>query len=146
MAAVQDAVAIGAYSTAEFFPNDQIISTAQQQLFERLVSFSINARRALEILNVRNIKMAGSRWKVSAEVSDYNPETDVWQAINAILHARHMQVFVLQRQSEIMLPPRFEFRFTFLEVQSDRSEKIHVDPFAMTMAYLDAMSGHFPEK
>ncbi|WP_347311275.1 hypothetical protein [Defluviimonas sp. SAOS-178_SWC] len=142
-AAYREAIALMAFSSAEYFPNEEIITEAQRQFIDHVFAFTINARRAIEIKVVKGIQINVGRWRLTEQLDDFNPTTDLWEVINKIVHARHLKIFVNQRKSQVMQVGH-EWRLTFLEVQSDRGEKIHVDPFGMAFSYVDAMSVHFP--
>jgi hypothetical protein len=142
-AAIRDAVSITALSGSVYFPTEFIIDEVQRQLLDKVTSFAIHARRALEIANLRGIQIEGGRWRFVAPPPELKEERNLWDAINKIIHARHLQVYVFQRSpSEIFLGPGFEWVLMHLEVQSDR-EKVHVSPFGLAYSYLNGVVGHF---
>ena len=143
-AAIRDAVTITALAGSVYFPSEFIIDEVQRQLLDRVTSFAIHARRALEIADLRGIEIEGGRWRFVMPPPDMNEERNLWDAVNKILHARHLQVYVFQKSpAEIFLSPGFEWVLMHLEVQSDRGEKVHVSPFGLAYSYLNAVVGHF---
>lgn len=112
---------------------------------DRTTSFSIHARRALEIYDIRGIEIEGGRWRFIARPQDYNEERSLFQATNIILHARKLRTFIMQRDTEIFNDAGHEWVVTHIEAESDRNETKHISPWGMAYSYLNAVAGHVAE-
>lgn len=144
--AFEHAVAICAYASSQYFPNEEIIDEVQKQFLDRVIAFAINARRTLEITDIRQTTIDVARWKSVVPIDDLNIESNLWNALNKIVHSRHLQVFIFERPSTFVTQVGHEWILTYLEIQSDRGDKVHVDPFGMAFTFIDDLTPHFPKE
>jgi hypothetical protein len=116
------------------------LEAASDEIISASLDFSIDARRYLEVTNTRDLKIFGGRWKVEDKaVKGFNFEESVWEAINGLLHARHL---------EVMFAPAGNGQFermgdvgvVALEIESDKRSRYHVEPFGLCNALLSRKS------
>lgn len=115
--------------------DDEFHSLASRQMLEELVIFCVYARRCIEILDVRDLKVEGSLWSFRPNVTKYPYEKRMWQALNKILHARHLQTLVFD-----MTTQRFENLgdriICCVEAKSDVGDLAYVCPTALVTSFL----------
>jgi hypothetical protein len=140
--AFRDAIRLSALAYASYFPNDQIISEAERQIVDCLGSFAINARRTLELLDIQGVRIEGGRWKFKDAVKDLNEATDLRDTVNKIVHARMLQVFVFQKETNVFLDAGHEWVFTYAAIRSDRGPTVHVNPVGLAYSFLNALADH----
>jgi hypothetical protein len=117
-------------------PDEIFVKKVVIQVIERTTSFAIHARRATEILNRRNIKIAGSRWSQS---NGPELESDFWVIVNKILHARNVEVVTFDHGTT-MFTNLGDRIVTHIEVQSDRGDSICFCGYGLAYAYLSQIA------
>ena len=144
-AAMRDAISLIALSGTSYLPNSEIAEELTGQIIDRVTSFSIHARRALEIYDIRGTVIEGGRWKFAVEIEDYDDETSLFQATNTVLHARKLRAFIMQRNTELFREIGHEWVVSHIEAESDRNQTKHISPWGMAYSYLNAVAGHVSE-
>ncbi|MBK0327687.1 hypothetical protein I5535_10280 [Rhodobacteraceae bacterium F11138] len=70
--------------------DDGLSQLVSEQIITELISFSINARRFMEISGHKNLKAEGPLIRISQ--NGYKYENDVWTAVNRVVHADKIEV------------------------------------------------------
>ncbi len=98
MRAVEEAVKLWAYTSAQYSKHDVMLSTLQEQVVESLSTFAMNARRALEALPDREksiafkCKLYDRRWEWKPTVEGGKKVDGFKRALNDIIHASALEV------------------------------------------------------
>jgi hypothetical protein len=131
--AVEEAVVVAALAGGTFPSDEGFMKQVSVQLIDRITSFAIHARRAAEITGKRGIQISEPKW--------LNPggpalETNFWDIINKILHARDMQIVTFEREEKEAFPKLGDRIIARVEVQSDRGDAICFCPYGLVYGYL----------
>ena len=115
-----------------------------KRLIDELVTFSIYARRFLEISKTK-IEIAGSFYQLKPNSSAYEFETDLWKALNLILHSRYLQALMFDKDQAAKFVNLGERYIPFVEVRSDKQpEKLnYICPTALVVTFFST-DPHFP--
>ncbi|WP_143733012.1 hypothetical protein [Pontibaca methylaminivorans] len=115
-----------------------------KRLIDELVAFSIYARRFMEISNEK-VEISGSLHKPKPNVSAYEFETDLWKALNLILHSRYLQALMFDADPATRFSNLGDRYISFVEVRSDKEpEKLsYICPTGLVVAFFST-DRHFP--
>ena len=117
--------------------NEVYIEGVVGELLSEIVIFAVHARRYLELKNIKGKRLEGSLFVIVPEARSAEYETDLWTAVNKIIHSRRMSVFTVERD-----PVRFSALgdrvIAHVEVQSDRGDAVLICPTALVHALLGA--------
>ncbi len=135
--ATEEAVVPWALASAQYPLDHKVVqNNATVILVEAISSFSLNARRLLEVIPDRpNIQLAQSRWKWVPK-TDGELVTNLWDALNRVIHARKLEV------GWEVLPPRVSvidngaIVVPYIQAETDRRALAFIDPFSLAHAFL----------
>ena len=135
--AADEAVRLWAYASAHYPKSHQILlDHATRDIVDVISSFSLNARRAMEILPVSlvfTLKQPRWRWDPGQHGELL---TDFRQACNRIIHARelfvgfedfpHSDAFI--NDGTLIVP--------YVRAATDRFDLVFIDPFSMAYSFM----------
>ena len=129
--AVEEAINLVALTGSVYPSEDAFVRKVILQITDRITSFAIHARRTSELKQARGITVVDSRWAVG----NISLETDFWNIINKIVHAREIHVATFQHGNEHFtnLGDRI---IGYVEVKSDRGDSVKFCPYGLVYAYL----------
>lgn len=122
-----------AYGSTVFPRSDGILNLATGRLIELGVEFAVSARRCFEI--------DGSKVVIDARRFQYKLndnirlETDLWKALNGLIHARNLDVHFSDFSEEIFVNDKNVVALHFV-YETDKYPKTYVDIFGMAWAFL----------
>ena len=102
--AADDAVRLWALASAQYpKENSLILDAAAAAIIEVISSFALNARRALEILSLdKKFQLTQPRWQwAPSNVGEV--VSDLWDALNRIIHARKLVVGLEELPKEMAI-------------------------------------------
>lgn len=127
------AIDLLAYGSTIFPDADEVKSIATERLLDLGVEFAVSARRCFEV-DGSKVAIVASRF--SYELNGLaRQETDLWKALNGIIHARSLQVHFCQSPEEIFATDGNVVALHFI-YETDRYPKTYVDIFGMAWAFL----------
>ncbi|MDP3959140.1 MAG: hypothetical protein Q8Q26_03540 [Pseudorhodobacter sp.] len=117
--------------------NENYIDIIVDELLTEIVIFAVHSRRYLELTKIVGVKLEGSLFVLAPEARTAEYETDLWDAINRVIHSRRMSVFTVERDS-LRFPNLGDRVIAHIEVQSDRGDAVLICPTALVHALLSA--------
>ena len=141
--AADDAVRLWALASAQY-PRQHglILDVATAAIIEVASSFALNARRALEVLPCsKKFQLTQARWQW-APSRDGEVVSDLWDALNRIIHAQKLQVGIEKLPREMEVIEGGACVVPYIQAETDRRKLAFIDPFALAHAFL---YGVFPE-
>ncbi|WP_371037397.1 hypothetical protein [Rhodosalinus sp. FB01] len=116
------------------FPGDKgPLNIATQRLLETGVEFAVNARRCFEVDGAKQA-ISARRWEYQLDNS-LKVESDLWRALNGIIHARRLDVHFADSPQRIFHQSTNVVALHFV-YETDRYPETYVDVFGMAWAYL----------
>jgi hypothetical protein len=135
--ATGDAVVLWALSSAQYPLDHRLIQDqVTVMVVEAVSSFSLSARRALEVVLERpSIKLNQPRWnwvpKAKGEVV-----VNLWDAVRRIIHARKLDVGWEELPKDVSVIPAGAIIIPYVQAETDRRALAFIDPFALAHAFL----------
>ena len=145
-AAIQHGIAVMGIHGATWPAKDEYFcKMICNRLIDELMKFSIYARRFMEIADVRDVAITGSLYGLKAGTSRYQFETDLWNALNLILHSRYLNSVMFDYAEADKFVNLGERYIPFIEARSDRrpDEIKYICPTAVVVT-LYSTDRHFP--
>jgi len=135
--ATEEATVLWALASAQYPLDHRIIQDKATVLMVEAVSnFSLNARRALEVIRERvPIALGQPRWK-------WEPATggevvgDLWEALNRIIHAKKLEVGWETAPASMSVIQSGAIVIPYVRAETDRRALSFIDPFALAHAFL----------
>ena len=141
--AADEAVKLWALASAQY-PKQHglILDTAQMAVIETVSAFALNARRAMEVLpQAKKFALGSPRWQW-APTEDGEIVSDLWDALNRIIHAHKLEVGFVLLPAKVAVIDGGAVVVPFIRAATDRKKLAFIDPFALSHAFLH---GVFPE-
>ncbi len=135
--AADEAVKLWALASAQY-PKQHglILDTAQVAVIETVSAFALNARRAMEVLHqAKKFPLASPRWHW-APTEDGETVSDLWDALNRIIHAQKLEVGFVLLPAEVAVIDGGAVVVPFIRAATDRKKLAFIDPFALSHAFL----------
>lgn len=135
--ATEEAIVLWAIASAQCPLDHRLIQDQTTvMVVEAISSFSLNARRALEVIPERpHIKLNQPRWnwipKANGEVV-----ANLWDAVNRIIHARKLDVGWEALPKNASVIPAGAIIIPYVQAETDRRPLAFIDPFALAHAFL----------
>ena len=141
--AADEAVRLWALASAQYPKGHPLIlQVATTAIVEVVITFALNARRALEVLpSSIKFQLAQPRWKW-APSSEGEKVQDLWEALNRIIHAQKLQVGFEQLPENLAVIDSGALVVPYIRAETDRKKLAFIDPFALSHAFL---YGAFPK-
>jgi hypothetical protein len=135
--ASDEAVRLWALASAQYPKSHSlIIEIATTAMIEVVSTFALNARRALEVLpSGVKFPLAQPRWKW-APTADGEMVTDLWDALNRIIHAQKLQVGFEQLPTNVAVIDGGSLVVPYVKAATDRKKLAFIDPFSLSHAFL----------
>lgn len=130
-AAERNAIDLLAYSST-IFP-DGAKDMVSAKLIEIGVSFAVNARRCFEV-DGQPVEITAKRWNYTMNDMQ-NVETDLWKALNGIIHARKLHVHFVESPQGVFEDSGNALALHFVYV-TDRYPETYVDLFGLAWTFL----------
>ena len=109
------------------------MNIATERLLDLGVEFAVAARRCFE---VDGSKVAITATRFQYELKDgLRLETDLWKALNGIIHARSLQIHFSPSPEKLFATDDNAVALHFI-YETDRYPKTYVDIFGMAWAFL----------
>jgi len=116
------------------FPNSAaVLNLATARLLELGVEFAVSARRCFEV-DGSGVFISASRFQYTLE-DGLELETDLWKALNGIIHARSLEVHFCASPQVVFASDGNVVALHFI-YETDRYPKTYVDIFGMAWAFL----------
>jgi len=131
--AQRSATDLMAYGSTVFPKSDGVLNLATGRLIELGVEFAVSAQRCIEVDGSKVIVTA-QRFLYSLD-SKVHLETDLWKALNGIIHARRLDVHFLDYPNEVFTDDGNVVAVHFV-YETDRYTTTYVDIFGMAWAFL----------
>ncbi len=113
-----------------------IIEITTTAIVESVSTFALNARRALEALPTGvKFPLTQPRWKW-APAADGEVVSDLWDALNRIIHAQKLQVGFEQLPTDVAVIEGGSLVVPYVKAATDRKKLAFIDPFALSHAFL----------
>lgn len=131
-AAQRSATDLLAYGSTVFPKSDAVLNLATARLIELGVEFAVSARRCFEV--------DGSRVVIKAQRFQYrlnskeHLETDLWKALNGIIHARNLDIHFSDFPDKVFMSDGNVVALHFV-YETDRYPTTYVDIFGMAWAF-----------
>jgi hypothetical protein len=138
MRAADEAVQLWALTSAQYPKQHEIIvEVATTSIIEVISAFALNARRALEVLppSEENFPLAQPRWQW-APTSDGQIVSNLWDALNRIVHAQKLEVGFELLPPEVSVIDGGALVVPYIRAATDRRKLAFIDPFALSHAFL----------
>lgn len=137
-----EAVRLWALASAQYpRQNDLIIEIVTEEIIETISAFALNARRALENLPPdKKFPLVQPRWKW-APASEGEVVSDLWDALNRVIHARRLEVGFEQLPENMSVVSGGAVVVPYVRARTDRKTLAFIDLFALSHAFL---YGAFP--
>jgi hypothetical protein len=135
--AADEAVRLWALASAQYpRRHDLILETVRTSVVEVVSAFSLNARRAIEALpRSEKFALGQPRWKW-APTAGGEVVTDLWGALNRVIHARKLDVGFVELPEELSVISGGAVVVPFVQAETDRKTMAFIDPFALAYAFL----------
>jgi hypothetical protein len=135
--AAEEAVRLWALASAQYPRRHQpIVEVARVAVVEAVSAFALNARRAMEVLpKSEKFALAQPRWKWAPK-NGGEVVTDLWDALNRIIHARKLEVGFVELPANVAVVDGGALVVPFVEAATDRKALAFIDPFALSHAFL----------
>lgn len=135
--ASEEAVNLWALASTQFPLNNRLIQEhANTAIIETVSSFSLNARRAMEILPTKvRYPLNEVRWKWKPSIERENV-ADLWDALNRIIHARKLYAGFEKLPSAVSVIDSGGIIVPYIQAETDRKELAFIDPFSLSHAFL----------
>lgn len=135
--AADEAVKLWALASAQY-PKQHglILDTAQVAVIETVSAFALNARRAMEVLHqAKKFPLVSPRWHWEP-TEDGEIISDLWDALNRIIHAQKLEVGLVLLPAEVAVIDGGAVVVPFIRAATDRKKLAFIDPFALSHAFL----------
>lgn len=135
--ASEEAVKLWALSSAQYPLQNRLIQEyANMTFIEVISSFALNARRAMEVLP-SNVKypLNSARWIWKPSING-EKVSDLWDALNRIIHARILYVGFERLPDKISVIDGGAIIVPYIRAETDRKDLAFIDPFALSHAFL----------
>jgi len=129
--AQRNAIDLLAYSST-VFPYE-VHDLASAKLLEIGVAFAVNARRYFEI-DGHPAEIKAKRWNYSMNGTQ-NIETNLWKALNGIIHARNLRIHFAESPQTVFETSRNSVALHFV-YETDRYPETYVDLFGLAWTFL----------
>ena len=128
--AIEEATLLWALASAQYPLDHRIIQDQATVLMVEAVSrFSLNARRALEVIQEHiPIALGQPRWKWEPKAAG-ELVTDLWEALNRIIHARNLEVGWEALPSSASVVASGAIVIPYVRAETDRRALVFIDPF-----------------
>src|SRR5271157_892840 len=136
--AADDAVRLWALASAQYpRKHGLILDVATAAIIEVTSSFALNARRALEVLpsSSKRFQLTQPRWQW-APSGDGEVVSDLWDALNRIIHAQKLQVGFEKLPKEMEVIVGGACVVPYIQAETDRRKLAFIDRFALAHAFL----------
>ena len=135
--ATDEAVRLWALSSAQYPKQHQLIlDVAAASIIEAVSAFALNARRAMEILpKGEKFPLVQPRWSWAPSAQG-EVVTDLWDALNRIIHAQKLQVGFEELPSQLSIVDGGAVVVPYVQAATDRKQLAFIDPFALAHAFL----------
>lgn len=135
--ASEEAVKLWALASAQYpFQNSIIQEETKATVIEVISSFSLNTRRAMEILPPKvKYPLNVARWNWSPTIKG-GKVTDLWDALNRIIHAQKLEVGFERLPDSISVIDGGAIIIPYIRAKTDRRKLAFIDPFSMSHAFL----------
>ena len=130
-AAERNAIDLLAYSSAVF--PDEVKDLVSVKLIEIGVAFAVNARRCFEV-DGQPAEITAKRWNYTMNVKK-NVETDLWKALNGIIHARNLRIHFVESPQGVFEASGNSLALHFI-YETDRYAETYVDLFGLAWTFL----------
>ncbi|WP_423372423.1 hypothetical protein [Burkholderia sp. LMG 32019] len=140
--AADEAIKLWALASAQYPKRHSLIlNVATASIIEAVSAFSLNARRALEVLpQGQKFGLAQPRWQWTP-TTDGEIVADLWDALNRIIHAQKLDVGFEELPKNIGVLAEGSLVVPYVRAATDRRKLAFIDPFALSHAFL---YGAFP--
>lgn len=135
--AAEEAVRLWALGSAQFPKrHGLIVEAARVAIVEAISSFALNARRAIEVLpKSEKFSLGQPRWHW-APARGGEVVTDLWDALNRIIHARKLEVGFVELPANVSVIDGGALVVPFVQTETDRKASAFIDTFAVSHAFL----------
>lgn len=135
--ASEQAVKLWALSSAQYpLQNRHIQETVEPTIVEVLSSFSLNARRSMEVLPPKvKYPLTAARWKWK-QTKKGEKVVGLWDALNRIIHAKKLIVGFERLPENVSVIDGGAIAIPYIQAETDRKELAFIDPFSVAHAYL----------
>lgn len=135
--AADEAVKLWALASTQYpEQNRLILDTCRITVIETVSAFALNARRALEVLqNTKKFRLGSPRWKW-APTEGGDIVSDLWDALNRIIHAQYLDVGFVRLPDEISVIDGGAVVIPFIQAATDKKRLAFIDPFAVSHSFL----------
>lgn len=135
--AFEGAIEVWAYTSAQYpVGMHAVLDGVAAALVERVSSFALNARRAIERVPGKvAFKLECARW-------DWQPTAegelvvDLWEALNRVVRARELQVGFEALPARVSVIEGGALVVPYIRASTDRRPVAYIDPFAMAHAFI----------
>jgi len=135
--AADEAVKLWALASAQY-PKQHglILDLATANIIETVSAFALNARRALEVLPAgQKFQLTQPRWQWAPR-NDSEVVSDLWDALNRIIHAQKLDVGFEELPREVAVMAEGALVVPYVRAATDRKKLAFIDPFALSHAFL----------
>ncbi len=122
--------------------DQSVVKKICNEIMEVTLRFAIQARRVLEVAGIGkdkevSISEFGGKFSFGDKFPDqFSFKDGLWYCINGILHARRLSVLMAKGDAPPILACNDGFSVCALEIESDYKPTFHIEPYAMTWAFL----------
>jgi len=133
--AKEEACRLWAYCGAQYVNDDFLLKEIGHQVLRSISSFSLAARRVLESYpKDHKFSLNSSPWSRGADNQELSLESDLWESLNLVIHARELRVMFGTLTEGTYVSPSMVV--THAMVSTDRKADRAIQPFAMAYAFL----------
>jgi len=122
-----------AYGSTIFPKSDGVLNLATGRLIELGVEFAVSARRCFEV-DGSKVAINAQRFQYRLDSKAYL-ETDLWKALNGIIHARNLDIHFSDSPDKVFMNDGNVVALHFV-YETDRYPTTYVDIFGMAWAFL----------
>ena len=135
--AIEHAVHLWAFSSTQFPQNNLIVvDRAHVIILDKVSIFSLNARRALEILpRNRKFILNQSRWQWGTS-ENHEHVRDLFDALNRIIHAQTLDIGFVRIPEDLSVIQGGAVVVPFIKAKTDRRPISFIDLFALSHSFL----------
>lgn len=137
--ACDEAVALWALASAQFpRAHEPLLNRTTVAVLETASAFSLNARRALEVLPAsEKFALTQPRWNWEP-TAEGEVVRELRDAFNRIIHAQRMRVGFEQLPASLAVIDGGAVVVPYIQAETDRKKMAFIDPFALAHAFLYA--------
>jgi hypothetical protein len=133
----EDAAIIWAFASSEFPKNNApMLDLIAPMVIQKTSSFALNTRRIMESMpDTESISLDQHRWLWESISKKYHIVTDLWEALNYIIHAKKLYISFEDAPLNSSVIQSGGVIIPCLLAETDRKKMAYIDLFSLAWAF-----------